>query len=214
MVPSAFLLSAHLEEKIARSGVELELDAERVQDVAREERQPAHQERGWGWWWWGGWRGFAFIWVRRRVKRMDWGLSLFGTKKVSNDTGSLVTKILTENNRQSLCSFSFFPLVVFSSFLLWLLFLRLDPLQLRLLVDFLFKIIPCGDILVHFKGLQKIFFTHERVFSSRTCMFERFWIIEKGEIAKCGAFVVGTQRIWGFAGPRVRTRPEFHFWGW
>ena len=48
MVPSAFLLSGHLEEKVARSGVELELDAERVQDVAREERQPAHQEWGWG----------------------------------------------------------------------------------------------------------------------------------------------------------------------
>ena len=175
MVPSAFLLSGHLEEKVARSGVELELDAERVQDVAREERQPAHQERGWRqWWWWdlpwwGG--GFAFIWVRRRVKRMDWGLSLFETKKVSNDAGGLVTKILTENNRQSLCSFSFFPLVVFSSFLLWLLFLRLDPLQLRLLVDFLFKIIPCGDILVHFKGLQKNFLhTNVYFFHARVCL--------------------------------------------
>ena len=36
-----------LEEKVSRSCVEGELDAERVRDVACEERQPADQEGGW-----------------------------------------------------------------------------------------------------------------------------------------------------------------------
>ena len=37
----------HLEEKVSGSCVEGEFDAERVEDVAREERQPADQEGGW-----------------------------------------------------------------------------------------------------------------------------------------------------------------------
>ena len=38
----------NLEGKVARGGVEGELDADGVEDVAREEREPADQERGCG----------------------------------------------------------------------------------------------------------------------------------------------------------------------
>ena len=37
----------NLEGKVARGGVEGELDADRVEDVAGEEGQPAHQEGCW-----------------------------------------------------------------------------------------------------------------------------------------------------------------------
>ena len=40
-------IQIHLEEEVSRRCVEGEFDAERIQDVAGEERQPADQERGW-----------------------------------------------------------------------------------------------------------------------------------------------------------------------
>ena len=39
-------LKIHLKGEVARRSVEAELDADGVEDVAREERQPADQERG------------------------------------------------------------------------------------------------------------------------------------------------------------------------
>ena len=39
-------MKVHLKGEVARCSVEVELDADGVEDVAREERQPADQEGG------------------------------------------------------------------------------------------------------------------------------------------------------------------------
>ena len=56
-------IQIHLEEEVSRSGVEGEFDAERVQDVAGEERQPADQE--------GGWRDLYFIFAGMFLKKCE-----------------------------------------------------------------------------------------------------------------------------------------------
>ena len=40
-------MEIHLKGEVARRSAEAELDADGVEDVAREERQPADQEGGW-----------------------------------------------------------------------------------------------------------------------------------------------------------------------